>query len=232
MAKFSDLLGTLGSYFKLGISGVRLKNSSGNLLVRNSGDSGDAEITASKLNVSGDDIVINSDAAGSSNDWTATLRRNAAQTAALAVVLPPAKGTDGHVLRQKSGTAGGVLELELVAAGSTEACETVDTTSLAHGSSSPVSMFTLPATAVVTKIQLIIDTAFNGTPSASIGIAGTTSKYMASTQIDLTATAGTIFEVHPGLAAAGSTEDLIITYSAGGASAGAARALVFYSIPQ
>lgn len=231
MAKFSDLLGTFLSTFRLGLTGVALKNSSGNLLVRNNADSADAEVTASKVNVSGDDLVLNSDATGSSNDFTATLRRNAAQTAALALVLPPAKGTDGHVLRQKAGTSSGVLELELVAAGSTEACETVDTTSLAFGSSSPVTMFSLPANAVVTKVQAIPDTSFDGTPSVSVGIAGNTSKYMPSTYIDLTAGAGTIFEAHPGIAPSGSLEDLILSYSAGGATVGAARFLVYYTIP-
>jgi hypothetical protein len=231
MSLFSDLFGTLNSYFKIGLAGVRLKNSSGNLLVRNNGDSADAEITASKANISGDSIVVNSDAAGSGNDWLLTLQRNAAQTAALTVVTPPAKGTDGHVLRQKSGTAGGVLELELVAAGSTTQCDTVDTTSLAFGDSSPVAMFSMPADAVVDFVDLIVDTAFNGTaPTASIGVSGTTSKYMASTQNDLK-TAG-VYRVHPGLPANGSSESLIVTYAADSSSAGAARVLVHYSVPQ
>ena len=65
----------------------------------------------------------------------------------------------------------------------------------------------------------------------SIGISGTTSKYMGSTQVDLTAAAATVFEVEPGLAAVGATENLIATYSAGSASAGAARILVDYVIP-
>ena len=54
---------------------------------------------------------------------------------------------------------------------------------------------------------------------------------MGSGQVDLTAAAGTIFEVDPGLTANGSTEDLIATYAAGSASAGAARILVDYVIP-
>lgn len=229
--KWSDLLGTLNSYFRIGFAGPRLKNNSGNLQVRNPGDSADAEVTTSKVNVSGDSLVINSDAAGSGNDWTTTIQRNASQTAALTLVTPPAKGTDGHVLRQKSGTSAGVLELELVAAGTTSQCDTVDTTSLAFGSTSPVSMFTLPANAVVDKVQLIVDTAFDGTaPTASIGISGTTSKYMASTQNDLKTTG--MYEVHPALAADASTENLIITYSADGSAAGAARVLVHYSVPQ
>ena len=41
----------------------------------------------------------------------------------------------------------------------------VDTTSLAFGTSSPVAMYTAPANAVHTLFQVIIDTAFNGTPN-------------------------------------------------------------------
>ena len=127
--------------------------------------------------------------------------------------------------------AGGTITLEwTTVAGGTDKV-VCDTTSLAFGATSPVAMFTLPANAVVKKVQVIIDTSFNGTPSLSIGISGTTSKYMGSGQVDLTAAAGTIFEVDPGQVANGSTENLIATYSAGSASAGAARILVDYVIP-
>lgn len=228
--KWSDLLGTIGSYFRIGFAGPRLKASGANLLVRNAGDSADAEVTAAKVNVSGDDLVINSDAAGSGNDWLLTLRRNAAQTAALVVTAPPAKGTDGYVLRQKAGTGAGVLELELAAAGNTEPCDTVDNTALAFGTSSPATMFTLPANAVITSISVIVDTAFDGTaPTVSVGVSGTASKYMPATAVDLK-TAGE-YEYHPGVAPEGTTNALIATYSADGSSAGAARILVHYSVP-
>ena len=50
--RLTDLAGTLGGFFRLGLSGVRLKNNAGNLAVRNSGDrvvpGADAEITAAK----------------------------------------------------------------------------------------------------------------------------------------------------------------------------------------
>jgi hypothetical protein len=92
-------------------------------------------------------------------------------------------------------------------------------------------MFTLPPDAVVRRVAVVVDTAFDGTPSLSVGVTGTTSKYMGSTQVDLTAAAGTVFEADPGLDADGSSEDLIATYSAGGATAGAARILVEYGVP-
>lgn len=227
MGWFTDLLGTTRAYFKIGgTTGVRLKNNSGNLEVRNTADSADAAVTASKVNVSGDVIDINSDAAGSGADWKYTIQRPASgMTAAVTLTLPPDDGTSGQVL-QTDGN--GVLTW--VSAGATGLALKMDTTSLAFGSTSPVAMFTTGAADIIDHIDVIIDTAFNGTPSASVGITGTASKYMAATDLDLTAAAGTVFTVHPGLDAAGA-ESLIITYSAGGASAGAARFIVFYGTP-
>lgn len=229
MSLFSDLLGTTRAFFRIGLSGPRLKNSAGNLAVRNAGDTADVELTASKANISGDSIVINSDAAGTGSDRLLTILRNAAQTADLTLVPPTAKGTDGYLLRQKAGTAAGVLELELVAPTGTQAQVTAETTSLAFGAAATTAMFTLAATGIIQSIQVVVDTPFNGTPTASVGIAGTTSKYAASTDIDLTAAAATVFQIHPGLPAPGAPENLIITYSAGGATAGAARFIVYYA---
>lgn len=114
MSFISDIIATTASFFKIGLSGVRLKNSSGNLLVRNSSDSADAQVTASMLKNSGDSLEINSDAADTGTDRKLTLSKNPSASAALTVQFPPAKGTDKYVLRQKASTSAGVLELELV----------------------------------------------------------------------------------------------------------------------
>lgn len=223
---WSDLVGTTKSFLRLGFAGVRLKNSGGNLAVRNSGDTLDAEITTSKLNMSGDALVINSDAAGAAADWGYTLQRPAAgMTAAVVLTLPVDDGTPNQVL---STDGGGVLSF--VSAGSTASSEKIDTTSLAFGSASPVAMFSTGAADIIDAVEIVIDTAFNGAPTISIGIAGTTSKYAASTDIDLTQVAGTTIQLHPGLVAAGA-ESLIATYAAGGATVGAARILVHYATP-
>jgi hypothetical protein len=89
-------------------------------------------------------------------------------------------------------------------------------------------MFTTAAGDVITEIQVIPDPAFNGTPTLSIGIAGTVSKYATATDIDLAVTAGSI--IHPCLPAGG-VEAIIATYAAGGASVGSARILVSYGTP-
>jgi hypothetical protein len=223
---WSDLVGTTKSFLRLGFAGVRLKNSSGNLLIRNSGDSADTEITALKLNMSGDVLDINSDAAASGADWKYTLQRPAAgMTAAVVLTLPVDDGTPNQVL-QTDGS--GVTSW--ANAGSTASSDKIDTTSLAFGSASPVTMFSTGASDIIDSVEIVIDTAFNGAPTLSIGIAGTTSKYGSSTDIDLTQVAGTTIQLHPGLAAQGA-EALIATYAAGGASVGAARILVHYATP-
>lgn len=229
---WSDLFGTLKAKFQIGgPTGTTLKNSSGNLLVRNAADSADAQATVSKLNVSGDDIVINSDAAGAGNDWKVTLRRNSGQTEELIIILPIDDGTDGYLLRKKAGSPAGTLEFEYVApASGTSGTMLTDTTSLAFGTSSPLALFATSATAVIKDVLVVIDTPFDGTPSVSIGVAGTASKYMASTEVDLTAPAATGFMVHPNLPAQG-VESLIATFSAGGATVGAARILITFVEP-
>lgn len=221
---FQDLWGTTKNYFKLGIAGVRLKDSSGNLVIRNNGDSADAEVTASRVNVSGPDLILDSDGNA------LTVSRNASQSGALQVIYPPGKGSDGQVMRQKASTGAGVIEFEWASASDTSMADKLDTTSLAFGSTSPVSMFATGASDIIEYIEFIVDTPFDGAPSVSIGIAGQTSKYMATTEVDLTATAGTKFMVNPGKTAQGA-ESLIMTYSAGGATAGAARAIVHYASP-
>ena len=225
----SDLAGTMLSYFK--ISTLRLKNDSNVLRVRNAGDSSDLPLIASLLSATGEDIELNQDAAGSGADWKMTLRRpSSGMTEARVITLPSGNPSVGQAVRVAT-YAGGVVGLDYVTlAGAADQAAT-DTTTLAFGDSSPVSMFTKQANALVQIIRVIIDTPFNGTPTMSIGIAGTTSKYSATSEVDLTAAAGSIFEIVPEDVATGGTEALIITYAAGGASAGSARVLVTTVVP-
>jgi hypothetical protein len=223
---WSDLFGTLKDNLRLGLAGVRLKNSSGNLLVRNTGDSADAQVTASKLNMSGDVLDINSDAAGSGADWKYTIQRpSSGMGAAVTLTLPVDDGTPSQVLSTDGSGA-----LSWISAASTASADKIDTSSLAFGTSSPLALFSTGAGDIIDEVEIIIDTAFDGAPTVSIGVSGTASKYMAATENDLTAAAATTFKVHPGLGAQG-VEALIATYSAGGATAGAARILIHYATP-
>lgn len=231
----SDLVGTLKTYFRIGT--VRLKDNSGALNVRNADDSAYAAVvmddltaedtTVATLDVKANDLDLNSDAAGSGADWKYTLARpSSGMTAAVVLTLPINDGSPNQVL---ASDGSGNLSFVTVSGGADQA--KTDTTTLAFGDSSPVTMFTKEAGSLVKMIRVIIDTAFDGTPTMSVGIAGTTSKYSATSEVDLTAAAGTIFEIVPEDAVEAGTEALIITYSAGGASAGSARVLVDTVVP-
>lgn len=229
--KFGEYLGTLLSKFQLGLGGPQVKNESGDVAARNAADAAYAAIRTALVKTYGNDFELNSGAAGSGADWKFTLSRpSTGMTHALNVVFPAGDPTPGYVLSVVS-LVGDVITLGWAASGGSASNVSADTTTIAFGDSSPVSMFTLPANAVAHLIEVIIDTAFNGTPSLSIGVSGTTSKYAGTTSFDLTAAAGTSFEVGPNLVADGTTNALIATYSAGGASAGSARVIVRYSVP-
>ena len=138
MSLWLDLLGTTKSFLRIGLAGVRLKNNAGSLDVRNAGDTADAAVTASKLNVSGDAIDLNSDAAGAGSDWTYTLQRPATgMTGAVTLTLPPTDGSPNQVL--KTDGDGG---LSWGDAADTSANLKIDSTPLAFDSNPTIAMFT------------------------------------------------------------------------------------------
>lgn len=210
--KWRKLRGIIGGMIQLGIGGPNLKNNAGVVEVKNAADSAYANLYARDIQLNDGDtnrVAIKSAALSANWDWT----------------LPPDDGSPSQVLQ----TDGAGVTIWATVAGGTDK-PTVDTTSLAFGTGSPLTMFTLPANAVISFVKIIVDTAFNGTaPTVSIGVSGTVSKYMAATEVDLK-TVG-VYEVDPGLAAEGSTNAMIATYAADSSSAGAARILVEYAIP-
>ncbi len=229
MSIFSDIIGSTKGYFRLGLAGVRLSNDSGALKVLNAGGTVDAAITASAVNISGDTLSLNSDALSENADWNMTISRPVAgMTEDVDYVLPAVHGSSGQVLSND-----GAGTLQWVSAANTALCDKVDTTSLAFGSNATVAMFSKGAADVINRIEVIVDTLFNGTtpiPNMSVGVSGTPAKYAASTDIDLTAVG--VYQIHPGLPAGGA-EDLIITFAAATAAqtTGAARVNVYYCTP-
>lgn len=229
MGRFIDLLGTSLDKLQIGIgaTAVSLKQVAGKLRARNKADSADVVVVGSVIAASGDFLQLNEDAAGAGADWLMTLARPAAgMTAARTITFPGEAPTAGFALVTDGS---GQLSFSAIAAGNDKVI--TDTTTLAFGSAASVAMFNLPALAVVHSVNVVIDTAFNGTPSLSVGIAGTVSKYLGATSVDLTQPAATSFAVEPSLVAAAGIEALIATYAAGAATAGSARILVAYSIP-
>jgi hypothetical protein len=228
MGLFADILGTLSTTFQIGKGGVKLKNNGVTLEVKAVNGTTDAALTASKVSISGDVIELNSDAADSAADRKYTIQRPASgMGGAVTLTLPPDDGSASQVL-QTDGN--GVLTW--ASAGTTLDLTHVDTTSFTHGDASPVAMFTLPANAVIEKIAVVIDEAFDGTtPTMSVGVAATPAKFMATTQVDLKGVAGTVYECYPGLAAEGTTNVMIVTLVPDSSSTGEARVLVYYSTP-
>jgi hypothetical protein len=108
-----------------------------------------------------------------------------------------------------------------------------ETTTLNWNSGATVAMFTTPADTTISKVEVVIDTPFDGTsPSMSVGVGGTVSKYFPATAANLAGTAKDRYTYHPGEVKA-SAEDLIITFTAAGGtpSAGIARVIVYYATP-
>lgn len=231
MSRFSDLLGTVLSKFQLGIGGVQLKSSGGALQVRNAADTLHVTAQAALFATYGEDFELNAGATAVGANWKMTFRRpSTGMTHALIFVMPSADPAVGQALTVAS-FAGDVITMQwtTIQAGTDKIV--TDTTSIAFGQAASTAMFTLPANAVVTQVQVIIDTPFNGAPTLSVGITGTLSKYLSATQVDLTAAGLTVFDVVPGNNAVGTTEAITATYAPGAATVGAARVLVSYVIP-
>lgn len=211
MSSWLKIVGTQAGKFVLGLTGVTLKNNAGNLQVRNNADSAYADASVAN-------VVVN----GSS--YGVTLSASASQAANYALTLPVDDGSPNQVLVTDGS---GVLSWQ--SAASTADHWKVDTTSFAFGSGSTVSMFTLPANSVIDRVTVIVDTAFDGTPSMSVGVSGNASKYVASS--DTLLTVADRYDVPNQQAAVGTTEALEIAYTAGGATVGSGRVLVTYAVP-
>ncbi|WFS20634.1 hypothetical protein P9K38_09960 [Pseudomonas sp. 905_Psudmo1] len=225
--RFLDLRGTFSTLFRLGINGLQLKSAGGKVRARNADDTDDVPLVGSSIQASGDSLTLNEGAAGAGDDWTLTISRpDTGMTQNLNFKMPANYGTADFVLKTD-----GAGNLSWGASASATNLEATDTTDLEFDSTGTVAMFQLPANAVVRLAAIIVDAPFDGAPSLSIGVTGELSRYLGSTQVDLTAAAGTVFEVDPAAAAEVTAQDLIATYSAGGATEGAARMLVSYVIP-
>lgn len=213
MSTWIKTTGTQVGKFILGLTGVTLKNNSGNLEVRNNADTAFADVSAKNVT-----IIDNASAYG------VTFQASTATTASYTLTLPVNDGSPNQVLVTDGS---GVLSWQ--SAASTADHWKVDTTSFAFGSGATISMFTLPANSVVDRVSVIVDTAFDGTPSMSVGISGNASKYVASGDVALTV--ADRYDVPNQQQASGGTEALEISYTAGGATVGAGRVLVTYAVP-
>lgn len=213
MAVYMDIKGTTQTSFQIGKGKPRLASATGQISVLN------PDNTSSIFQSSSHRFY--NDTAG----FYASLAGSASMAANVSWVLPSADGTSGQILS----TDGSGNLVWATASGAPSNMVLTDTTSFAFGTSSPIAMFTLPANAVVHRVEVIVDTAFDGTPTLEVGISGNTTKYMASSMNDLAIADRWVSE--PNNIPVGTTEAIIGTYSAGGATVGAGRIIVHYSNP-
>jgi len=214
MSSWLKITGTQVGKFVLGLTGVTLKNSSGNLQVRNNADTAFTDVASQS-------VSLNNNGTG----YNVSISTSGSQTGSYALTLPVDDGSPGQVL---STDGSGVLSW--ASAASTASSWKVDTTSIAFGSSSTITAFTLPANAIVDRTTVIIDSAFDGTPTMSVGVnGGSASQYLGTG--DVAMTVADRYDVPYQGTANGSTEAIEIYYTAGGASTGAGRVLVTYAVP-
>jgi hypothetical protein len=136
-------------------------------------------------------------------------------------------GNSGDIL-----TTDGAGNLSFVAPVSGASAWKVDSTTIAFNSAATVPAMLLPANAIVDKVSVIVDTAFNGTnPTLSVGLVGGTGlEYAGVGDTNLKVTDR--YDIPSQLAAQGSNANIEVLYTADGSSAGSARVLVTYAIPE
>lgn len=165
----SRLTRTLSTYFRIGT--IRIKDSSGVVQMRDSGDTAYADAAVKQVRVQGTNatnaIVLN--APGSLG-------------ASVTFTLPSAVGSTNQVLADTGGDGTlGFIDVSANAA-------LVATEAFTEGTSSPLTIFTPPDNSVISKVIVEVETAAGGSaPTISIGVSGTPEAYMAEAENDLTA---------------------------------------------
>jgi len=211
---YERLDGTTSLKFTLAAAtgtGVVLKNDSGSLDVRNTADTAFKNINVAEAFLQGTTYYVG-------------LQPSSSASASYTLTMPVSAGSTGQIL-----STDGTGVLSWVSAGSTAACLTYKTTTLTFGSSSTVSIMTLPANAIIDTVQVDVDTAFDGTPTMSVGITANNSKYFGTGDANLNVAAQ--WETSPGLPADASSEAINIYYTPGSSTVGSARVLISYAVP-
>lgn len=204
----SDLAGTLRTAFRVGVN--KLENVAGILTSRTNAGV-DAPIAASQAQLKG-------------LAFKTTLAPAAAgQVVDLVFKLPSADGATNQAIVTD---AAGNLSFASVALGANSM--KAEDQLVAFNSVSPVTIVVLPAGATIQRVLVEVETAFDGAPSLSIGITGTPSKYMGTSDLDLSVAA--TYEVTP-MVEEPTAVSPIVTYAAGAATVGSARVTVTWVLP-
>jgi len=227
MAVFIDIKGTSQGSFQLSKGGARINNTAGVIEARNAADNAYADIVGQILKANSNELQLNANATLSGANWKMSVLRPATGMTANVNYTLPAAPINGSLL-----ATDGSGNLSWTAPGAVITGFTVmDSQSFVFNSASPIALVTIPANAVVHSVEVIIDTLFDGAPTLQVGIAGTTNKYMDTTEVNLNSGLGDIWKTNPSKAPLGTSEAIIATYTQGGSTVGAGRILVNYSIP-
>lgn len=228
MAVWLDLKGTSETKFRLGKTGSLLKQQGSAIAFRDKTDVSYVDISCEFVNINGNEIYFNSFASDVGDDRTMVLLRPTTGMLAYTEYTLPPNPIDGYFLKVD---ASGVMSWDAVVSAPTNTIMT-DSTSFDFSSVSPIPMFSLPANAVVHSVDVIVDTAFDGvSPQIRVGPNATPAKYMDYLDSDLQALAESRFTATPNKIPLGVSEALEASFSFGGATVGAGRIIVSYSIP-
>lgn len=239
MATYMSLRGTSEPSFLIGLNGAKLvyngitfslknKTESAFLDLRVKDLTADAIFGAS-LSLSGDSITLNSDAAGSINDYQMILARPSTGQMANVTYTFPASPVNGYFLTTD---ASGNLSWSAISSPSVTEKITVHETSISFSSPmGPSNFFTLPANAEILKCEVILGSSFFDT-AASVSITGVTTgnTYMFSSQSDLT-DLNVSYVAEPIFPSISSSEQIAVVFVPNGATTGSARIRVHYVIP-
>lgn len=218
--------GLVNGYLKFGFKGPHLEkdglvDNQLNILANNGVAEGIAKVATVKTKT----IEISDSA--NSKKTTITLPTGAADD--LLMQLPITDGNPGDVL-----STDGSGQLAWSAAGGSSTLTTYDY-DLGFGTGSPLNLVNMVANTRIARVIVDVTTAFTKTPDTinptlSIGVdGGTADKYVLTADVDLTNVGTYVIDVEMIEAAGGQMQ---ATYSADGATAGAAKIIVWSSVPQ
>lgn len=194
----SRLTGTFQDVFGIGKNGVKIKNSGGNLHVRNDSDTAFSDLASKSAKLQGNNAA---------NGVTITAPDSLGSNVTL--ILPSNSGASGQALIT-DGT--GTLTFQDV---SSDADKTVSI-DFDQATTSPATLLTPSQNWVIKEITIVVDTAAgSGTPSLTVGIAGDTDLYVAPGDLDLLNSATYIVDANVELTAA-TPDDIIVTITPSG----------------
>jgi len=192
----SDFVGTTRNFILINIA--RLKNNSGVMESRNEDDSAYAVFGAHTLNVH-----------GSNASYKAQIKAAAGSAADVSITLPASAPVAGQALIATDGD--GNTEWGSPASNA----ELTQSVAYTQATSSPATIFTPPADAIITQVINRVKTAAGGAgASVSVGVSGTVERDMDADESVMTA--ARVYTVSPMTEVGGTPGAMLLTITPGG----------------